>query len=179
VSDETRSVLGRYGEPAGDSELVEVRLRNFPLQLFAQAREHHDELMREFSLLAMSPPENRPGHAVPARLLDLIDQLGRRYGASGERSDAIREAAIERGEIAMDLTYRLPRSAGAAINTLHDLMEAADEFCQSEQLLTLASTPAERDFRVWFLDQFTCQLAGGDPVPWNGPMTNEDTPPAV
>jgi len=174
VTDEARSVLGRYVDAGGggSEQLVEVRLLNFPLQLFDEARQHHDELMREFSLLALQSAENRP--EVPARLLELIDQLGRRYGASGERSDTVREQAIARGEAAMDLTYHLPPSAATAILTLHELMEAADEFCRTEQLLTVASTPAERDFREWYLDQFTSQLDGGEPVPWNGPMSNED-----
>lgn len=59
------SILGRYG-PLGDEDMVTVRLLNFPLQVFAAARQHHDELMREFALLAMRPPEDRPGHALLA-----------------------------------------------------------------------------------------------------------------
>jgi hypothetical protein len=173
MSEQTHSVLGRYSPEDVDGELVQVRLLNFPLRLFVQAREHHDELLREFALLALRPPVDRPGHTVPHRLLELVDILGRQYGASSERTDAARDAAIERGEIAADLTYALPVTAGAAVRTLHQLMEEADAFCVAEELLTLAATPLERRFRVWYIQQFVSQLEGAEPVPWDGPMSDD------
>ena len=169
-----RGVLGRYAPTAtADEPTVEVRLLNFPLPLFLRARERHDELQREFALMAIRPPEARHGHEVPARLLELIDVLGRRYAGASDRSDAERDAAIERGEVSIDLTYRLPPSAGQALRQLDQLMEDADAFCRSEDLLTLAATPIETKFRRWYLEQFTVQLAGGEPTPWDGP-TNPD-----
>src|SRR5579875_2088763 len=173
MSDDSASVLGRYATSADrEQPLVEVQLLNFPLQLFEQARQHHDELMREFALLALRPPEGRPGHQVPARLRRRIQVLGEQYGGQGDRSDARLDEAIARGETSMDLTYHLPPSAGEAMRHLHELMEEADEFCAAEQLLTLAATTEERDFRRWFIDQFVTQLAGEAPVPYDGPMHN-------
>jgi hypothetical protein len=177
VSADVNPVLGRYGgEVAGDEELVAVQLLNFPLQLFAQARQHHDELVREFALLAMRPPTEGDGRQVPARLVELIRILGGRYRASGERTDAVRDAALDRGDVAIDLTYHLPPSALETIQMLHSLMEDADRFCEQEQLLTLAATPIERAFRQWYLEQFTTQLAGGRPVPYDGPMRDDSLP---
>lgn len=173
MTDDTQSVLGRYSPTDPDGAPVEVRLLHFPLQLFAKAREHHDELMREFTLLALRPPQDRPGHHVPRRLIELIEVLGHKYGASSERSDNAREAAIDRGELVMDLAYTLPTSAVSAIQQLHELMEEADAFCAAEELLTLASTPLERQFRTWYIDQFISQLAGADPVPWDGPLVDD------
>jgi hypothetical protein len=165
-------ILGRYA-PAQDSDPVTVRLLNFPLQVFSQARQHHDELLREFALLALQPPEDRRGHTTPAQLLALIDTLGRRFGGSSDRSDALRDAAVAAGETSMDLTYLVPRSIGPALAELHDLMEQADAFCRDEQLLTLASTPVERRFREWFLEQFGSQALGAEPVAWDGPLLPE------
>jgi hypothetical protein len=105
VSDGGPSILGRYGPP-DDDDMVTVRLLNFPLQVFAAVRQHHDDLLREFALLALRPPEDRPGHAVPTRLLTLIDTLGRRFGGVGDRADTAREAALARGQANVDLTYR-------------------------------------------------------------------------
>lgn len=170
MSEEARSVLGRYA-PADDVEPVTVVLRNFPLQLFEQARQHHDDLMREFALLALNPPSDRPGHRTPARLLELVELLGNRYGAAAERTDAVRDAAIERGEQSLDLTYTVPRSVGPAIRQLQALMREADDFCESEQLLTLAITPLQRRFGDWFYGQFLAQIDGAPPKPWDGPMT--------
>jgi hypothetical protein len=164
-----RAILGRY-VPTVDDEQVPVRLLNFPLQVFAYARQHHDELLREFALLALRPPEDRPGHAVPGQLLTLIDSLGRRFGGVGDRSDRIRDDALAAGETHIDLSYRVPRSAGPALTELHELMEQADQFCRDEQLLTIAATPVERQFRAWFIDEFIAQAQGAQPTPWDGPL---------
>jgi hypothetical protein len=164
-----RAILGRY-VPISDDEQVTVSLLNFPLQVFAHARQHHDELLREFALLAMRPPVDRPGHAVPGQLLALIDSLGRRFGRVADRSDQVRDDAIAAGETQIDLTYTVPRNAGPALAELHELMEQADAFCRDEQLLTIAATPVERQFRAWFIEQFTTQARGADPVPWDGPL---------
>lgn len=175
MSEEAPAILGRY-VPVTDPDQVTVTLLNFPLQVFAAARQHHDELLREFALLALRPPEDRPGHAVPAQLLDLIDSLGRRFGGVGDRTDALREAALARGETTMDLSYRVPRSAGPALRELHALMEQADAFCQTEQLLTVASTPVERRFREWFIDEFIGQAEGHPANPWDGPLVPDPAP---
>lgn len=167
-------VLGRYTpEPQPAEPAADVVLLNFPLQLFAAARQRHDDLMREFALLGMRPLEDRPGREVPARLRELVDVLSRQHGAAAERADAARDAAIARGELTMDLTYRLPRSAVPAIQGLHDLMDAAEEFCLSEQLLTPPRTPTQLAFGTWFFGQLTSQLQGAEPVPWDGPLTDD------
>jgi hypothetical protein len=172
VTKDSPAILGRYAPPADDDQ-VPVTLLNFPLQVFAHARQHHDELLREFALLALRPPEDRPGHAVPAQLLTLIDSLGGRFGGVGDRTDALRDEALAAGRTSMDLTYSVPRSVGPALAELHELMEQADRFCQDEQLLTVAATPAERQFRAWFIEQFTAQAEGADPTPWDGPLLPE------
>ncbi len=176
MADEAPAILGRYVPPGGDAQ-VTVRLLNFPLQVFAVARQRHDELLREFALLALQPPRDESARTLPAALLDLIDTLGRRYGGVGDRADTARDAALARGELSLDLTYQVPASVGPAMSDLHQLMEAADAFCRDEQLLTLASTPVESQFRQWFIEQFISQAADADPVPWDGPLTVDE--PAI
>jgi len=172
AGDDSAAVLGRYtaGAPPGE-ESVSVELLNFPLQLFAAARERHDELMREFALLALAPDLEADRRALPARLAQLVELLGRRYAAAGVRIDSSRDAAVARGELAMDLTYQVPRSAGAEMASLHDLIVEADAYCRDEQLLTLAPDAEQKSFRDWFLQEFVRQLAGEPPRRWDGPMT--------
>jgi hypothetical protein len=67
----------------------------------------------------------------------------------------------------------VPRTVGAAVAELNELMEQADEFWRNEQLLTVAASPLERRFRTWFLIQFTSQAAGADPTHWDGPLSSE------
>jgi hypothetical protein len=167
MTEDAKAVLGRYA-PTDDGGHVEVRLLNFPLQVYAKAREHHDELLREFALLALSPPKDRPGHHVPQQFLDLVNTLGVRYAGIGTGTDAIRDAAIARGERSMDLTYELPRSVRPAMRALRDLIEQADQFCRDGQMLTMALATQERDFLWWFIDEISDQAAGSAPSPWPG-----------
>jgi hypothetical protein len=172
VSEDAQTAAANRSPANGGS--VTVTLLNFPLQVYAQARQHQDELLREFALMAIRPPQSRSGHEVPAGLLALIERLGRRYGGTADRTDELRDAAVARGETSIDLAYTVPRSVGPAMQELHDLLEQADAFCQQEQLLTLAATPVERRFREWFLAEFASQAAGAEPSAWAGPL-NPDT----
>jgi hypothetical protein len=167
MTEDAKAALGRYAPP-DDGEHVGVQLLNFPLQVFAKAREHHEELLREFALLALSPPADRPGHHVPQQFLDLINTLGVRYAGIGTSTDAIRDAAIARGEQSMDLTYELPRSVGPAMQELRDLIDLADQFCRDGQMLTMALAPQERDFLWWFVAEISNQAGGAAPSPWPG-----------
>lgn len=173
MTDDRAQVAARHGEEqlSSDTALVEVRLLGFPLQVFDAARLHHDELLREFALLALASVDVVDVRSLPARLVDLIDILGRRYAADTERSDAVRDEAAERGDAVIDLTYQLPPSAAEPVRQLNALLDEADEFCRSEQLLTLAATQVERDFRSWFLSEFENQLNGGTPTRWTGPLS--------
>lgn len=155
--------LGRYGDEVHD-ELITVELRQVPLHVWQRATEHHDELMREMALLALAPtpPE------LPTRLLQLVDVLGRRYGAAGSRPDAEKDTALAAGLDRVDLTYEMPRSQAANAASMRSLLDEAEEFCKTD-LLTLAQPPTEAAFARWYIDQFVQQAAGRPPVPWPGP----------
>lgn len=165
--------LGRYAEESDDDEaLVTVRLLGTPLELLVRAREHHDGLMREFRLLALSGGQDAPG--VPARLTALTEQLGRRYGASRNRLDGEVDEALARGEAVLDLVYEVPRSVVGAVTTLDAMMTEADAFCAAEQLMTVERPAPLKAFASWYLDQFVLQCAGAEPTPWDGPTTMPD-----
>ncbi|MGB8651990.1 MAG: hypothetical protein WCD35_15160 [Mycobacteriales bacterium] len=160
------SPLGRYASEAHD-ELVTVVLLDAPLRVWQRATEHHDDLMREMALLALDPAT--PGRDLPHRLLELIDVMGRQYGAATARPDTERDAALAAGLDRVDLRYEVPRSAGQAAQHLRDLLDEIEEFCRAEMLLTLAQPPVEAAFARWYVEQFTVQTQGGEPVPWPGP----------
>ena len=159
--------LGRY-EPDDEGTLHEVQLLNLPLRLIATGREHHDEVMREFAMLALDEQLGE-GH-VPARMLELIDVLGRRYGAAAARPDAEVDAALARGDTTIDLVYHVPAHVTEAAEQLERLMTEADEFCRQQQLLTLERTPLQVRFARWYLDEFRRQISGEPPQPWDGPL---------
>lgn len=147
-----------------------VRLVGFPVEVFRRASEHNDELLREFALIREETSEH-----VPARLLALIDELRGRFGAFTEGPTMAIQAALQRGDQHIDLRYDLPPEAAEAALRLGALLDQADHFCRSGDLLTLA-TPAESlAFRRWYLDEFVRQVAGQEPCPWS--MFLEATPP--
>jgi hypothetical protein len=144
--------------------LVTVQVQGFPLDVFARAQEHSEELMREFALLAMRPAVTN-GQA-PQRLLALVDELAGRYTGLAEAPNAVRDEALAAGLATVDLVYTVPASIREDLVRLCELLDEADEFCRAEQLLTLASSPEEVAFRHWFLGEFVRQIDGGGPHPW-------------
>jgi len=160
------SPLGRYDPDLSDA-VYEVRLLNVPVRLLVAGREHHDDVMREFAMLALG--DGMDAERAPKRLLELVDVLGRRYAAAAARPDAEVDAAIMRGETSIDLTYHVPAHVADAANELAALMDEADEFCRERRLLSLARPPLVVKFSEWYLDEFRRQIAGQPPRPWDGP----------
>lgn len=164
-------ILGRYTPVTPpEDELLTVRLLRMPIGLFLRAREHHDELVRELTLMAMRANTPERGPQLPPRLGELVDILGRRFGATASRADAERDAAIERGDTTVDLRYRVPASIGTDLVALNELIDDADEFCRTGQLLTLPRDAAIARFGHWYNGEFLRQLQGLDPIPWDGPL---------
>jgi hypothetical protein len=163
----TASPLGRYGQTVADDTMHEVRLIAVPVRVMVAGREHHDELMREFALLALARSDIAP---VPTRLVELTQILGIRYGSATARPDEAVDAALTRGDDTIDLTYVVPAHVVDGADTLSALMAEADEFCRSEQLLTLERSPILADFAEWYLDEFRRQVKGEPPQPWSGPL---------
>ncbi len=64
------------------------------------------------------------------------------------------------------ITYHLPPEVGPAAQELDRMLDEANEFCRSGDLLTLDTPPDVLAFRQWFLAEFVAQLAGSAPTPW-------------
>ncbi|HEU0129553.1 MAG TPA: hypothetical protein VFQ85_01000 [Mycobacteriales bacterium] len=148
-------------------DLREVRLLGVPLALMARSTEHHEELMREFQLLALEPPRTTGDHPVPHRLIDLVGEVTLAYAGLADAADAERAAAHARGDAAVDLVFRVPADVSGACARLSRMLEEADEFCRAgEQLLTLATPPDAAALRHWYLGEFVAQVGGERPTPW-------------
>lgn len=149
-------------------------MTGLPVALFLRTQEHHDELVREFTLMAIrqSATEvgSRRGTVLPPRLRELIDILGRRVDASTSRADIDLQAAVERGDATVDLTYYVRSDVAAEFVTSTELMEDADEFCRQEKLLTLPRDAAMVAFSRWYNREFLRQIDGLPPTPWDGPL---------
>lgn len=147
-------------------ELYTVRLLGTPLELWARASEHSQELMREFALIAL----DRGGATVPRRLLQLITDIRARYGGDSGADEQARAVALAAGRQTLDLVYRVPLTLRQACLDLDRLLDEADEYCATDAyLLTLAAPQDTVAFRRWFLAEFVRQLDGEEPRPWPGP----------
>jgi anti-anti-sigma factor len=145
--------------------LMDVRLIGLPLDVQRRTDAHYDALMREFELIRQSDSGNG---TVPVRLLDLVDELSTRFNQFAEQPRALLEAALESGGSTVDLAYQVPRETADACRRLLVLLDEADEYCRAgEHLVTLASPPAVRAYREWFLREFIEQEAGRPPTPWS------------
>ncbi len=172
------SPLGRYagaedgtgaaGAAWAPEATVRVDLLGVPVRVLAAAREHHDGLLRELRLLALSG--SLAGRDAPVRLVELTQELGMRYAAARPRPDAEVDRALQQGLDTVDLVYRVPPSVVDGARLLAALMDEADEFCRSAQLMTLPRAPVVLRFSAWYLDQFADQVAGRPAVRWDGPL---------
>ena len=161
---------------ATSGKTVEVRLLGAPVRVWASASERHQDLVREFTLLQFG---HDGGRTVPSRLLDLSQQLTGKYSGLTQSNNALRDQALAAGEDRIDLTYQVPVEVRTPCIQLLDLLEGADEYCRSDQLLTLATPPTQAAFRLWYLGEFIAQIDGLPPQPWTGPVDcpdDESTP---
>jgi len=149
--------------------LVTVHIIGLPLAVFRRASEHTDELLREFALIKEDGSEH-----VPARLLDLIDELRLRFGGFTEGPRNTIQEALDRGDAEVDIRYDVPEGIADGVHQLGVLLDEADAFCRSGDLLTLATLPESLAFRRWYLDEFVRQAAGQPPRPWSAFL--ESTP---
>jgi len=150
-------------------DLVRVSILGMPLDVMQRSSEHSDELLREFALI-----RGESAHHVPSRLLALIEELRGRFGSFSEGPRRAMDAALARGDETIDLHYDVPPTVAAAARQLGDLLDEADEFCRSGDLLTLATTPEGLAFRHWYLDEFERQIDGLPARPWSDHL---DRPP--
>jgi hypothetical protein len=147
------------------SDLIDIRLIGIPIRIQAEASQHFDELMREFSDLAAT--DTAAHREVPGRLIALQGELQGRFSAFTQAQETDLADAIARDADTLDLHYRVPADVGEASTDLARILDEADEYCAAgEYLLTLKTPVRPLRYRQWFLAQFIDQAAGGPPVSW-------------
>lgn len=143
--------------------MVEVRVIGMPIDQYRRTSEHHDELIREFTLMSADEADST---SVPRRLVALMAELQARFSGLGSGPQTILDEAIRSGASAVDLVYHVPPEVGPASADFDRLLDEADEFCRAGDLLTLASPSEIRELRSWFLSEFVRQTRGEPPIPW-------------
>ena len=172
VADEPRAVGDIYDSSANDRRDAEIELRDdgvrvdleqLPVALYADFRQHYQELRRELRLLSLAHETDYP---VAKNLTALFRRFDEEVRVS-IGADAL-DVALERGQVSVDVALRVPRSKPGTAAQMIDLLELADAFCRAERLLSLATTPQQLQFQRWYLGEFVRQGRGESPRPWAG-----------
>ena len=167
---EVEATAEATAEAEAGQELVTVRILGLPLQLHARAKQRDDGMRREFTYIVEQAREQ--ADAVPSRLLRLSSLLSQRYDGFTSAQEEQIDDGVEAGDLQLDeLVFELPADAGEAAAQLGRVLDEADQFCRDGQLLMLATPPDLVAYRQWYLDNFIAQCAGGQPIPWTGPLT--------
>lgn len=143
-------------------ELREVHLRGLPLPQLAQSRDRIDALLREFDLIATAREDDH----VPQRLTEFVRHARQAFSSFTRRPHLAIDAAIARGDQTIDIAFEVPEAVGQAARQLLSLLDEADRYCRSGDLLTLVASPELGRFQTWYLNQFISQLEGDQPEPW-------------
>ena len=157
---------GRPAAPPADAHGARrVRFPGVPVDGYLELQAHNDALFRELELISIEL-EGEGGAGVGAPLVDLVDQLYRRFrGARDSHRDAV-AAAQARGEPTVDLETTAPPAAASGARGYLTLLEQADELCRTGILLTPEPSPQVKALRRWFVDQMAAQLLhGATPTP--------------
>jgi anti-sigma B factor antagonist len=143
----------------------EIRILSVPVELHGLAAAHSAALQREFELIARDDPGAVAEHGVLG-LRSLMEGYRNRFGVIGDQPDAAVASARERGDTEVDLCFDAPQEVGEACRELLDILAAADDYCRSGDLITMATPPDVLAYRQWFLSEFILQLEGREPLPW-------------
>jgi hypothetical protein len=113
---------------------------------------------------------------LPERLAVLVSDIGTRFNRLGPGMDDAWQAAIDSNEVCFDWKLDLPQAAAAACEFYGAVLDEADEFGLSAQLLTLPASPTSVAVRRWFVSEIVGQLHGKAPVAWVDSRFRADLP---
>ena len=140
-----------------------VLLRDFPVQLAYEARQHGESLLRELAFIVADGRDDTP---VARRLLELAAHTDEHYAGMNPEADALLDAAHARGDEYVDLDLQVPADfLDTALEAVPVLVEV-DKFCRTGQLLTLPPSDELRAFWRWYLGEYIRQIGGEPPVSW-------------
>jgi hypothetical protein len=151
----------RAGAAAGARR---VRYLDVPVADYLALQEHNDALFRELQLIRIRM-HTQGGEAAeaPPGLPSLVDRLLAQFRS---QSDTLRDEvarAQDRGAETVDLVSEVPPAAVPAARAYVELLEEADEFCRSGDLLVPPPPERVRWLRRWFVEQMAAQLLDGAP----------------
>jgi anti-sigma regulatory factor (Ser/Thr protein kinase) len=154
---------GARDTTGGGPGMVHVKILDLPLELYLEAEQHNDAVLRELDLIERS---SRRAPQVPARLLELASELRAFFTAATTSTRAQVEEAIRTGQARVNLDIEVPAQGWEILTEMAVQLDEVDQFCRDGALLTLAASPRQRRFRHWYANQMANQMRGHPPTPW-------------
>ena len=145
-------------------ETVEVTLLDAPVTDLMHARERIQDLARELRLISL---DVGPKSDVPADLLQLAERITE-LGPFERPTQTQRAGEPVAATGTATLHYLLDSRLAGRCQEFDDLLDIAEAYCRSEDLLTLPASSREVAVRRWFLREFAAQASGCIPTPWAG-----------
>ncbi|HEY1650608.1 MAG TPA: SpoIIE family protein phosphatase [Acidimicrobiales bacterium] len=152
--------------PQPESSNVSVQLIGIPVALLQKASEEYEALFRELRLMKERSGSFPSAPDLPERLSVLVSEIGTRFNGFGPGMDEMWQAAVDNKVEFFDWTLELPQSAVVACEFYDAMLDEADEFGLSAQLLTLPASATSVAVRRWFLSELIGQLHGKAAVAW-------------
>ena len=145
-------------------------LRDYPLRLWAEQEEHTQALLREFSLLLIGADSGPLRDAAPGRPVVLANLFQSRFGLLLQSISSERQAAYDRGQDRMDSLIPLVEGAPELLEQVRQVLDDADDFCRTGDLLLLPRPPHLVALSAWVHAELVAQYGGAAPTPWPGPF---------
>lgn len=143
-----------------------IRFEGLPINLYVDWRRHFREIRRELVLLSLSHSTAYPVATTLSDLFVRFDEESRRI-----RGIDLIEEAIATGVESAPITLVISQDTPAMMAQMLEVLELADAFCRTEQLLSLATTAQQQEFQRWYVGEFVRQGNGEPPRPWTGELT--------
>ncbi len=160
---------------AAASDARRVRYLDVPVADYLALQEHNDALFRELQLIRIRMhTQGTEGGSEPPRLISLVDRLLGQFRSQRDTQRDEVARAQARGARTVDIEIAAPPAAVPAARAYVDLLEEADEFCRSGELLVPPPPERVRWLRRWFVEQMAAQLLDGAP-----PARPDDRPPGA
>ena len=155
-------------DPDDQSPAVTVDLLGIPVGLLQKSSEQYEGLFRELRLMKervdsglLSPT------LLPDRLSVLVSEIGSRFNGFGPGMDENWQEVVDRNLPTYDWHITLSEAAVTACEFYDAMLDEADDFSRSAQLLSLPPSDTSVAVRRWFLSELIGQLHGNPPVPWS------------
>ena len=140
-----------------------VRQARSPVEQSRREDPHLDALEGGLQLLG-ADRDNPSSQALAAEIERLL--LTPAHARLTGRRQA--QQALAEGYDAVDIEMAMPPEFGALVRQLSDAVSRADELCEDNQLLALASPPELRRLRAWMTHELVAQIElGRPPLPWS------------